>query len=204
MKYWFIALFAFFLAAVPARAATVEPHPSFTMETPDGWDYLIRDFDNLAHPTVAHVLDCVNDDPAELKRVGWKREDGKILGAYCVSFRDSGMRPAGVMLKYSSGKDRERIIQSFSDTYASEIYSGYAGRKVQVREMSADLLEAGEDFILLMDCAISAQTGEYIRSATIILHDDSLLKIGTVRPVGAPESMIEILEAMPLSVKWKK
>jgi len=204
MKYCLSAFLFVFLTAYIAHAETVGPDPSFTLELPDDWNYLIREYRDLTHPTVAHVLDCVNDDPSELKRVGWKMRDGKVAGAYCVSFRKSGMRPAGVLLKYSTGEERERISKSFVDTYASEIFSGYTDRKIRVKDMSADLLEVEQDFILVLDCAISGDTGEYIRSATIVLHDDSLLKIGTVYPVGAPDSVVELLDTVPLSVKWKK
>lgn len=187
-----------------AFAGSIEPDPDFTMAAPDGWEYLIRDFGNLTHPTVAHVLDCVDDDPSRLKQVGWKMDGKKVLGAYCISYRKSGMRQAAVLLGYSKGKEHEDLAKKFIDTYAGEIVGGYRKRDVALTDMSADLLEAGKDLIMVLDSKISGVTGEYMRSATIILHDDALLNVGAVYALDAPQAVKDQLDAMPLSVTWRR
>lgn len=200
-------LFSFFLLLLlpsyPAFAATIAPDQDFTLQAPDGWEVLSRDFANLTHPSVAHVLDCVSDDPAELKQVGWKIENGKVFGAYCISYRKSGMRQAAVLLKYSKGKEHEDLTAKFVDTFAGAIHAGYAKRNITVRDMSADLLDAGDDIIMILDSRIAGEAGDYVRSATAFLHDDSLLNVGFIYNTSAPLSVREQLEAMSLSVKWK-
>lgn len=193
------------LALAPAaHAASVQPDPDFSIVTPDGWDHLLRDFSNLTHPTVAHVLDCVDEDPSLLKQVGWKIEGGKVLGAYCISYRKSGMRQAAVLLQYSKGAEHDALARKFIDTYAGEIHSGYQRRDIALTDMSADLLEAGKDLLVIIDSKIAGATGRYMRSATIILHDDALLNVGTVHAEDAPQAVRDQLESMPLSVTWRR
>lgn len=187
-----------------AIAATVRPDADFSMDTPDDWDSLRRDFARLAHPTVAHMLDCVDDNPSHLKEIGWKVEGNKVLGAYCISYRKSGMRQAAVLLRGSKGKEHEALAKKFIDTYAGEIQSGYQRRGIALTDMSADLIDAGKDLFMILDSKISDPTGQYMRSATVILHDDALLNVGTIYAVNAPLVVRDQLEAMPLSVTWRR
>lgn len=187
-----------------AVAGTIEPDPDFRMSAPDGWEHLIRDFSNLTHPTVAHVLDCVDENPALLKQVGWKMDGKKVLGAYCISYRKSGMRQAAVLLRYSKGKEHDDLAKKFIDTYAGEIAGGYQRRDIRLSGMSADLLEAGQDLIMILDSRIDGSTGQYMRSATIVLHDDALLNVGTVYALDAPQAVKDELDALPLSVVWRR
>lgn len=196
--------FLFGLQGGSACAASISPDPDFTMTTPDGWDILLRDFSNLTHPSVSHVLDCVDDDPSQLKQIGWKLQDNKVLGAYCITYRKSGMRQAAVLLQYSKNEERDALAKQFTDTFAGEIQSGYAKRKIALTAMSADLLKAGKDIMLILDSTATASTGSFMRSSTVILHDDSLINIGTVYAIDAPESVKQALEAMPLSIKWRR
>lgn len=191
------------MLAPAAYADTVQPDPDFSITTPDGWEHLLRDFSNLTHPTVAHILDCVDENPALLKQVGWKIEGGKVLGAYCISYRKTGMRQAAVLLQYSKGKEHDALAKKFIDTYAGEIDSGYQRRGITLTDMSADLFEAGKDLLMILDSKIAGSTGQYMRSATIILHDDALLNVGTVYAEDAPQTVREQLESMPLSVIWR-
>lgn len=187
-----------------ALAESVRPDADFTMTTPDGWDSLRRDFSELSHPAVAHVLDCVDEDPSRLKQIGWKMEGSKVIGAYCISYRKSGMRNAAVLLRNSKGNEREALSKKFVDTYAGEIQSGYQRRGIALTDMSADLIEAGKDLIMILDSKISGPNVQYMRSATIILHNDALLNVGTVYALDAPSAVSASLEAMPLSVVWRR
>lgn len=187
-----------------AFAESVRPDADFTMTTPDGWDSLNCDFAELYHPTVAHMLDCVDEEPSRLKQIGWKMEGSKVLGAYCISYRKTGMRNAAVLLRNSRGSEREALSKKFIDTYAGEIQSGYRRRGIALTDMSADLLEAGKDLIMILDSKISGPGGKYMRSATIILHDDALLNVGTVYALDAPSAVSAQLDAMPLSVVWRR
>lgn len=199
-----VAVMICLVSGSAAHAERINPDPDFSMDTPKGWDYLLRDIANLTHPTVAHVLDCVDDDPSQIRQVGWKLDDKKVIGAYCISYRKSGMRPAAVLLQHSKGKEHEALAKKFIDTYAAEIQSGYQRRNIPVTDMSADLFDTGDDLLMILDARISDATGEYMRSATLILHDDALVKIGTVYRLDAPSDVTEQLEAMPLSITWRR
>ena len=131
--------------------------------------------------------------------------DGKkVLGAYCVSYHKSGSRQAAVLLRYSKGKEHDDLAKKFVETYAGVIAGGYKRRDIRLIDMSADLLEAGKDLIMILDGKVDGSTGQYIRSATIILHDDSLLNIGAVYALDAPQAVKDELDAMPLSVTWRR
>lgn len=188
----------------PALAASVRPDADFSMDTPDDWVTLRRDFTGLAHPAVAHMLDCVDDNPAHLKEIGWKVKGNKVLGAYCISYRNSGMRQAAVLLRQSKGNEQKALTKKFIDTYAGEIQTGYKRRGIALTDMSADLIDAGKDLFMILDSKISGPTGRYMRSATVILHEDALLNVGTVYAVDAPVAVKDQLEAMPLSVIWRR
>ncbi len=208
------------LSAPVAYGESIRPDYDFTITVPDGWESLQRNFSERMDSRVARVFDCVDEDPARLKQAGWKlaegqdagldatqdagSDTGKVLGAYCISYRKEGMRPAAVLLHYSRGEQHETLVKKFIDTYAGEIEGGYQKREMPLRDMSADLFEAGADLILIIDGRVSDESGSYIRSATIILHDDSLINIGTVYAEDAPAKVKEELEAMPLSVVWKQ
>ena len=190
--------------SVPALAATLQPGSNISLQTPSGWSEAAGDFGTVVHPTVKHVLNCVDTDPSELKQVGWLIKDGSVEAGYCISYRKSGMGKALTILKNAKGKDRDAAADKFADTFAGVIQAGYDKRGVRVEAMNAELIDAGRDVIMVMDGIIHAgSAGTYMRSETVFLHGDSMLSIGAVHAGKAPASISAQLEAIPLSVKWK-
>ena len=193
-----------FLFSTPALAATLQPGANVSLQTPPGWNEAARDFGTVVHPTVKHVLSCVDTDSSELKQVGWLIKDGSVEAGYCISYRKSGMGKALGILKNAKGKDREAAADKFADTFAGVIQAGYDKRGIRVEAMNAELIDAGRDVIMVMDGIIHAgSAGTYMRSETVFLHGDSMLSIGAVHAGKAPATVSAQLEAIPLSVKWK-
>lgn len=200
-----MALLLLMVFASHCQGAAIMPDSSVTLRVPDGWDSVHRDFSGLTPPSVAGALDCVDANPSELTLVGWKLdESGVVEGAYCVSFRKNGMGRALNILKTSQGKEKEEAAAKFTDTFAGVIMAGYSKRKMKVVDMSADLINAGKDVVMVLDGKIRDTSGEYIRSATVYLHNDSMLSINSVYKTTSPVKIADQLDAIPVSVEWRK
>jgi hypothetical protein len=192
-----------FLCCAPAFAASLQPGPNVSLQTPKGWKSLDRDFPTLTHPTVSRLLNAVDTGPSELKRVGWLMEGDALQGAYSVSFRRSGMGKALHILQEAKGAEREKAADTFADTFAGVIEAGYDKRGVHVGAITVEIIEAGGKMIMVMDAMLRDKSGDFMRSETVFLHGDSMLSISTVHDLKAGQSVAPQLEAIPLSVQWK-
>lgn len=195
---------AWLFLCAPALAASLRPGPGVTVQVPDGWKDADRDFGTLIHPAVRQALSCVDTDPEELRHVGWLLDGNTLQGAYCVSFRQSGMGKALHILKSARGGDREAAAAKFADTFAGILQAGYSRRGIQVEAMNAEIFDAGADVIMVMDGLVRSGSERLLRSETVFLHGDSMLSIGAVHAEKAPQTVAGQLEAIPLSVQWKK
>lgn len=198
-----------FFAAAPQIAALAETAKfakSFSIQVPDNWDSVDQDIAGTVPKAVARMLDCVDNNPAELMRVGWKLdESGKVIGAYCISYQHRGMGRVRSLLKTSTGKQREEIATMVVDSFAGKIHKGYEEkRNMRVKDMSGELIEAGEDAILVIDARITGGSAPFMRSGTVLLHGEASLSVDAVYDPAAPASLIKELEDMPLSVQWKQ
>ncbi len=187
-----------------AAAEVLTPDAGVSLTVPDDWEKVTSGFTS-ANPEVSRIFDCATEDPGRLQTLGWKSEgDGKVTAAFCVSYQKSGMDKVRGLLKNSSGKEREAIAAKFLDSFAGKLKAEYTvKRKMAVKDLSADLLEAGDGFVVVMDGKIVDGPVTRINSSTIFLHDDSLLRISFVYSESAPASLVERLDAIPLSVEWK-
>lgn len=210
MKYCFFSFCLLLAATVPvtvpavAFAASVSPDTDFSLTVPEGWELLGVNGASLPE-AVAKRLDCVDDAPSEGKLVGWKTDaGGAFVGAFCVTYRKSGMGKALRMIKSSRGKQREDMAAKFIDTFAGTLHAGYAKRDMRVVDLSGDLLDAGDDLIMIMDGKVQGGDGTYMRSSTVIMHGDGMLNVGSVYGAAAPDAVRDDLDGLPLSVVWKK
>jgi hypothetical protein len=192
-----------FLCCAPAFAAPLQPGPNVSLQTPEGWESLNKDFATLTHPAVRRLLNAVDTDASELKQVGWLMKGTALQGAYCVSFRQSGMGKALRILQDAKGTEREKAAEKFADTFAGVIQAGYDKRGVHVEAINAEIIEAGADMIMVMDAMLRDGAGGFMRSETVFLHGDSMLSISAVHDLKAGQSVASQLEAIPLSVQWK-
>lgn len=201
-----LALF-FFVSApqLKAFAETAEFAKAFSIQVPDNWDSADQDIAGTVPKAVASLLNCVDDTPSELLRVGWKLDaSGKVLGAYCISYQRKGMGRVRSLLKTSTGEQREEIAAMVVDNFAGKIHKGYEEkRNMRVKDMSGELIEAGEDAILVIDAKITGDSARFMRSGTAFLHGEACLSVDAVYDPAAPAPLLKELEDMPMSVQWK-
>ena len=69
--------------------------------------------------------------------------------------------------------------------------------------MSADLLEAGDGFVVVMDGKIADGAATLMNASTIYIQGDGLLRISFVYRGSTPPAVVEQLDAIPLSVDWR-
>lgn len=186
-----------------ARAETVSPDTNVTVAIPDGWETVTSNFTS-ANADVARIFDCTAEDPRQLKVLGWKAEsDGKVSVAFCISYQKSGIGKMRSLLKNSKDKEREAIAAKFLDSFAGKLKSEYEKRNMKVVDLSADLLEAGNGFVVVMDGKIADGATTRFNSSTVYLQGDALLRISFVYTESTPPSVVDQLDAIALSVNWK-
>ena len=199
------AALALLLFIPEALAAEANIDPSFSIDVPSGWETLDTGLMSLAPKAVTSMIDCAREDPSNAKQLGYKlAEDGTFLAAYCISFQRSGMGKLRNILKSSTGENRQKASDKFIDTFASKLHEEYGvKRKMAISGLSADLMDADKDVIMVMDGKVKAGESDFMRSLLIFLHNDSLLNIGFIHAAGAPSTLVEQLDAIPVSLKWK-
>lgn len=198
-----LALFGFLPQAF---AAETNLDSSFSLQTPGSWETMSRDVMGTAPKKVTDMLDCLQEDPSNAKLLGWKlADDGKFMGAFCISFQQTGMGKLRNILKTASGDNRQKASDKFIDTFASKLHEEYGlKRNMSISGLSADLMDADNDVIMVMDGKIKSSDRDYMRSLLIFLHNDSLLNISFIHGVDVPASIIDQLDAIPVSLKWNQ
>lgn len=186
-----------------AFAASFQPGAAVSISVPDGWNTLENDFAMLAHPSVNHYLNCLDTDASELKQVGWLLDGNSLHGAYCISFRQSGMAKALNILKTGTEKERKAAADKLADTFAGIMQAGYNKRGITLEGLTAHVIDSGPDVVMILDGVLNTSFGEFMRSETVFIHDDSMLSIGSVYAAKNAGSVAEQLESVPLSVRWK-
>lgn len=194
-----------FLVLTPAHAAEVSPDSSFLITVPDGWESLGTGSVSQAPQAVVKAIDCANEDPGDVKLLGWKLSSGgEFEAAYCISYQRRGMGKLRQIIKSSSGADRKKASDKFIDTFASKLNEEYSiKRKMTLSDLSADLMTADNDVVLVMDGKLKGQGRELLRSLVVYLHDDGLLNISFIYDVNAPLHVSRALDVLPISVKWQ-
>ena len=191
------------LPAGLARAETLHPDSGVSVTVPDGWERAGSGFAS-ANAEVTRIFDCMAEDPGQIKTVGWKAGgDGKVTAAFCISYQKSGISKVRSLLKNSKDKEREAVAAKFLDSFAGKLKSEYAKRKMKVADLSADLLEVGDGFVVVMDGKIVDGATTLLNSSTVYLQGDALLRVSFVYNESTPASVVEQLDAIPLSVNWK-
>ena len=191
------------LAASFVRAEMLRPDSGVSVTVPDGWERAGGGFAS-ANAEVTRIFDCTAEDPGQIKTLGWKTEsDGKVTAAFCISYQKSGIGKVRSLLKNSKDKEREAVAAKFLDSFAGKLKSEYAKRKMKVADLSADLLEVGEGFVVVMDGKIVDGATTLLNSSTVYLQGDALLRVSFVYNESTPASVVEQLDAIPLSVNWK-
>lgn len=186
-----------------AGAEMLQPDSGISVTVPDGWERAASGFAS-ANAEVARIFDCTSEDPGQIKTLGWKAEsDGKVTAAFCISYQKSGIGKMRSLLKSSKDKEREAVAAKFLDSFAGKLKSEYAKRKMKVADLSADLLEVGDGFVVVMDGKIADGATTRLNSSTVYLQGDALLRISFVYTTSTPASVVEQLDAIPLSVDWK-
>ena len=187
-----------------AGAAVVMPDGKVSVTVPDEWEKANSRYAS-ANAEVTRIFDCANEDPARIKAFGWKTgSDGKVAAAFCVTYYSSGMGKMRTLLGASQGKEREALAAKFLDTFAGKVKLEYQGkRQMPVNGLSADLLEAGENFVVVMDGQVHDGARVLFRSSTAYMHGDALLSVNWVHDASAPQSLVQQLDAIALSVEWK-
>ena len=200
-----VALMGFWLfVPLCAGAATVMPDVSVRVTVPDDWEKVDSNFSG-ANAEVSRIFDCTSESSSQVKTLGWKSgSDGQVTAAFCISYQRSGIGKMRNLLRSSKGPEREAIATKFLDSFAGKLKSEYAvKRKMPLSDLSADLMEAGSDFVVVMDGKITDGGGRLFNSSTIYLHGDSLLRISFVYKNSTPSFVVDQLDAIPLSVEWK-
>jgi hypothetical protein len=202
---FFLALLSPLAATPRILAAEVALDAGCSVSIPDGWETLGRDVAELADPDVKRLFDCLDESVGELKVLGWKKgTDNALQGAFCLRYRKDGMGKVLGLLKQSAGKERDEAAGRVIDAFAGDIHASYGRRDMRVTDMSGDMLDAGDGVIMILDGKIQGAGFSLMRSTTAILHGDSLVHVGVVYVATAPPSVVEQLEELPLTVKWKK
>ena len=198
-------LCVFLLAvALTAQAADISPDPSFSVSVPDGWETLQGSV-RQAPESVRAAIDCADEDPGEIKVHGWAlAEDGGFHGAYCISYQRRGMGRLRDILNDPSPDKVKEAGDRLIDSFASKLNDEY-GRKrnMTVSDLSADLLRADGDVIMVMDGMVTGSGIQYMRGTVVYLHDDSLLNISSIYDRRAPETVKRALDAIPVSLRWQ-
>ena len=198
-----LILFFFLFPASTIKAEVLQLDPKISITVPNGWERVNTGFAS-ANAEVTRIFDCVVEDPAQLITVGWKTEsDGRVAASFCVSYQKSGIGKVRSLLRSSKDREREVIAAKFLDSFAGKLKSEYKKRKMQVTDLSADLLEFGDGFVVVMDGKIVDGPSTRLNSTTVYLQGDALLRISFVYDTSAHASVVEQLDAIPLSVNWK-
>lgn len=191
-------------AALPAAAAETSPDPSFVINTPeDGWESTSAP--HQAPDDVKRILDCANEDPGEVKFMGWRlAADGRFQGAYCLSYQRRGMGRLRDILRDSNPEKAKQAGDKFIDTFASKLNDEYSRKRNMIlSDLSADLMKADNDVIMIMDGMATGGGIEYMRGIVVFLHNDSLLNISSIYDKRAPETVKRALDAIPVSLRWR-
>lgn len=186
-----------------AGAAVVLPSPDVSVVIPDGWETAEGDI-AAARNVLLRFFDSAGEQSSRLKALGWKTKDNDIIAAFALVYHPSGMGKVRMLLKNSSGKEREAVAARFLDSFAGKIKDEYVNkRNMGVTALSADLLEAGDDFVVIIDGKITEGSRKRLRSSTIYLHKDALLHISVIHDESVARAVRDQLDAIPLSVEWK-
>ena len=207
MKQTLAGLFAvawcLLLTAGPARSEILAVEPGVSVTLPDGWERADFGFAS-ANAEVSRIFDCATGDPGQVKTLGWKTgSDGKVTAAFCISYQNTGIGKVRNLLKTSTDKEREAIAAKFLDSFAGKLKSEYLKRKMKVADLSADLLEAGDGFVVVMDGKIADGGATLMNASTIYIQGDGLLRISFVYRGSTPPDVVEQLDAIPLTVDWR-
>ena len=196
-------LYVLLLGGGTALAAIMEPDAGIRVTVPDDWEKTHSSY-AATNTEVTRIFDCTSEDAAQLKYLGWKTtSDGQVAAAFCISYQKSGIGKMRTLLQNSKGKERDTIAAKFLDAFAGKLKSEYMKRKMSVADLSADLLEVGDGFVLVMDGKIVDGTTTRVNSSTVFLQDDALLRISFVYDESVAAAVVEQLDAIPLSVIWK-
>lgn len=199
----FVIAWCLLLTAGPARSEILAVEPGVSVTLPDDWERADSGFAS-ANAEVARIFDCATGDPGQIKTLGWKTgSDGKVTAAFCISYQSSGIGKVRNLLKTSKDKEREAIAAKFLDSFAGKLKSEYQKRRMKVADLSADLLEAGDGFVVVMDGKIADGAATLMNASTIYIQGDGLLRISFVYRGSTPPAVVEQLDAIPLSVDWR-
>lgn len=189
--------------APSAFAAQISPDPSFTLNVPDDWEGT-----GAVHEVpqvVKNVIDCANEDPGEIKYAGWRvAADGRFMGAYCISYQKRGMGRLREILQSGDSEKAKQAADKFLDTFASKLNDEYSRkRNMTVNDLSADLMKADNDVIMVMDGMMTGGGVQYLRGIVVYLHNDGLLNISSIHDKRAPDTVRRGLDGIPVSLRWQ-
>ena len=190
-------------AALAAEAADIRPDPSFSLTVPDGWETLQGSV-RQAPESVKAAIGCADEDPGEIKVLGWElAEDGRFHGAYCISYQRRGMGRLRDILNDPNPDKAKEAGDKLIDSFASKLNDEYSRkRNMTVSDLSADLIKADGDVIMVMDGLVTGSGVQYMRGTVVYLHDDALLNISSIYDKRAPETVRRALDAIPVSLRW--
>ncbi len=199
-----LALALFLVLPCVAGAKVVQPDPAFSLDVPEGWQIATEDFEKHIPQQVSAIFDGADLQPPRLKLIGWRMDAaGKVENAFCVSYMPTGMGKFYELLKSSSSKEREVLGAGFSDAFASALKKAYeVDRRMKLKDTSTDFIEAGNDFLLLVDARVIDGSVTRIRSASVFIHGDRLLGISWIQDENAPESIAKSMEYLVYSLNW--
>ncbi|MDR1489164.1 MAG: hypothetical protein LBS65_01570 [Desulfovibrio sp.] len=199
--------FCLFFAVTAAGAGTVRDETGhFSLDLPEGWNMAGNDFSGPDRDHLAKFFDCLDAETSELRFLGWRKPvaGASIPAAFCVTYRPQGAGKAAQILRESEGRRKEEVTARFIDVFVARMHENYARRGLAMEVGSADLIEAGDDLILILDAGLRSRTGTFRRSSTVFLHEDALLEIGTIYTRKTPISAMDQLDALPQSLIWLK
>ncbi|MDR2800351.1 MAG: hypothetical protein LBB52_03680 [Desulfovibrio sp.] len=196
----------FFGAAAAGAAVVKDETGHFSLDLPEGWDMAGQDFSGPERDRLAKFFDCLDAEASELRFLGWRKpaDGASIPAAFCVTYRPRGAGKAARILRESEGKRKEEATAGFINVFVARMQENYARRGLEMEVGSADLIEAGEDLVLILEAGLRSRTGTFRRSSTVFLHDDALLEIGAIYTRKTPVFAMEQLDALPQSLNWLK
>lgn len=207
MKTACVLFFCLLFSATAAGAAPVRDETGhFSLDLPEGWNMAGQDFSGPERDNLAKFFDCLDAEASELRFLGWIKPapGASIPAAFCVTYRPEGVGKAGRILRESEGKQKEEATSRFIDVFVARMHENYARRGLEMEVGSADLLEAGEDLVLILEAGLRSKTGTFRRSSTVFLHEDALLEIGAIYTRKTPVFAMDQLDALPQSLIWLK
>ncbi len=183
--------------------AAVTIDGAFSVVIPPHWEQVTANFSKQVPADLVKAFDGAEAQDKNLRMVGWKREGGKLVAAYSISYIPSGAGNFNKLMKAAEPSERKRISSRFADTVAQKVVLDYAhARDMPVLDNTVNIMDAGDMTVVIADAIIKVGEAKRTRASTVFFKADTIVQITYLHDNAAPQEILQSLEELVGSISW--